>query len=66
MPSYNRETGKPNLTIQGYDVEEFTGVVRRYGANKDVQAMADAANKRPEVAKADVFHACGTCYLRVV
>ena len=66
IPSYNHETGKPKLTIQGHDVEEFTGVVRRYGANQEVQEMVNAANQRPTVAKADVYHACGTCYLRVV
>lgn len=66
VPSYNRETGKPNLAIQGHDVEEFTGVVRRYGASHDVQEMVKAANARPTVAKADVHHACGTCHLKVV
>lgn len=66
VPSYNRETGKPNLAMQGHDVEEFTGVVRRYGANKEVQQMVDAANQRPMVSKSDIYHACGTCYLRVV
>lgn len=66
IPSYNMQTGQPNLTIKGHDVEEFTGVVRRYGANQDVQEMINAANQRPEVSRADVFHACGTCYLKVV
>ena len=65
-PSYNRETGKPNLAIQAHDVEEFTGVVRRYGASQDVQEMVKAANERPTVAKADIYHACGTCFLKVV
>lgn len=64
--SYNRETGKPNLEIRGHDVEEFTGVVRRYGASEDVQKMVEAANQRPQVSKADIHHACGTCFLRVV
>lgn len=66
LPSYNQETGRPNLTIQGHDVEEFTGVVRRYGASKEVQEMVNAANQRPQVFKADIHHACGTCYLKVV
>ncbi|ENX60714.1 transposase [Acinetobacter sp. ANC 5659] len=66
IPSYNRETGKPNLTMQAHDVEEFTGVVRRYGANKEVQQMIDAAKQRPEVSRADIYNACGTCFLRVV
>lgn len=66
VPSYNRETGKPNLAIQGHDVEEFIGVVRRYGASTDVQDMVKAANQRPLVSKVDIHHACGTCYLKVV
>ncbi|MCG2572347.1 transposase [Acinetobacter sp. ME22] len=66
-PSYNRETGKPKLEIRSHDVEEFVGVVRRYGAtSKEIEEMAKAVNSRPEVSKADVYHACGTCYLKVV
>lgn len=65
LPAYNKMTGEPKLEIRGHDVEEFTGVVRRYGANMDVQKMVDAANQRPELSKADIYHACGTCYLRV-
>lgn len=64
--SYNRETGKPNLEIRGHDVEEFTGVVRRYGASEEVQRMVEAANQKPELSRASVHHACGTCFLKVV
>ncbi|MDV7635177.1 putative metallopeptidase [Acinetobacter baumannii] len=64
--AYNRETGMPKLAIQGHDVEEFTGVVRRYGASEDVKRMVEAANTRPEMSRADVHYACGTCYLKVV
>ncbi|MEQ1303206.1 putative metallopeptidase [Acinetobacter radioresistens] len=66
MPTYNRETGMPKLEIRGHDVEEFTGVVRRYGASEGVKKMVEAANQRPELSKANVHHACGTCYLKVV
>jgi len=31
-PKFNRDTGMPTLTLRGHDVEEFVGVVRRYGA----------------------------------
>ncbi|MFV5365445.1 putative metallopeptidase [Acinetobacter oleivorans] len=65
-PAYSRETGMPKLAIQGHDVEEFTGVVRRYGASEDVKRMVEAAKTRPEMSPADVHYACGTCYLRVV
>ena len=65
-PQYNRETGLPKLKIRGHDVEEFTGVVRRYGASPDVQEMVAAAKQRPEVSRADIHHACGTCFMKVV
>lgn len=59
-------TGEYKYYLRPHDVEEFIGVVRRYGASEDVKKMVEAANQRPEVAKSDIYHACGTCYLRVV
>jgi hypothetical protein len=64
-PKFNKETGMPVLKLCGHDVEEFVGVVRRYGASKDVQEMVDAANRPAEVAHIDVARACGTCMLRL-
>jgi hypothetical protein len=64
-PKFNKETGQPVLTLCGHDVEEFVGVVRRYGASKDVQEMVDAANRPAEVAHIDVARACGTCMLKL-
>ncbi|EMP5829115.1 hypothetical protein R1R65_001598 [Klebsiella oxytoca] len=64
-PKFNKETGMPVLTLRGHDVEEFVGVVRRYGASKDVQEMVDAANRPAEVAHIDVARACGTCMLKL-
>jgi hypothetical protein len=32
-PKFNKETGQPVLKLRGHDVEEFVGVVRRYGAS---------------------------------
>nr|WP_315711028.1 putative metallopeptidase [Brenneria ulupoensis] len=63
-PKFNKE-GQPVLKLRGHDVEEFVGVVRRYGADKDVQEMVGAANNRPEVAHVDVARACGTCLLKM-
>ncbi|TPW26020.1 putative metallopeptidase [Pararhizobium mangrovi] len=66
MPKF-RQNGLPAFVIRGHDVEEFVGVVRRYGSEATgVQRMVDAANARPEVARADIAHACGTCHLKVV
>ncbi|MGO4641695.1 putative metallopeptidase [Mesorhizobium sp. 2RAF45] len=61
-----RRSGLPAFTIRGHDVEEFVGVVRRYGADAaGVRALIDAANKGPEVANVHIAQACGTCRLRV-
>lgn len=64
-PKFNKETGMPVLTLHGHDVEEFVGVVRRYGASKDVQELVDVANRPAEVAHIDVARACGTCMLKL-
>ncbi|MBN9335060.1 MAG: hypothetical protein J0I64_16465 [Devosia sp.] len=60
-----RKNGAPAFAIRGHDVEEFVGVVRRYGAGAaGVQEMVDAANARPEIADVKIALACGTCRLR--
>lgn len=61
-PKFNKETGV--LKLRGHDVEEFVGVVRRYGASKVVQEMVDAANRPAEVAHIDVARVCRTCRLK--
>ncbi|QPZ69358.1 putative metallopeptidase [Pseudomonas aeruginosa] len=58
------EEGFPKLKLRGHDVEEFVGVVRRYGPSKDVQYLIDAASRPPEVAKIYISRACGTCLLK--
>lgn len=63
-PEFTRD-GRPKLTLRGHDVEEFVGVVRRYGASGEVQELIDAASQPAEVAKIDIARACGTCMLRL-
>ncbi|MDN6874098.1 MULTISPECIES: putative metallopeptidase [Pseudomonas] len=58
------EEGLPKLKLRGHDVEEFVGVVRRYGASEGVKALVEAANNPPEVAKINIARACGTCLLK--
>ncbi|WP_312387711.1 putative metallopeptidase [Pseudomonas sp.] len=58
------DDGLPKLEMRGHDVEEFVGVVRRYGASPDVQQLIDAASLPPEVAKINISRACGTCLLK--
>lgn len=62
-PKFTQD-GLPSLTLRGHDVEEFVGVVRRYGAGHDVQQLIDAASRPPEVAKINISRACGTCLLK--
>jgi hypothetical protein len=61
-----RKDGRPAFAMRGHDVEEFIGVVRRYGADAaNVRALVDAANRPPEISQASIGHICGTCQLRV-
>jgi hypothetical protein len=61
-PKFKKSTGLPSFTLVGHDVEEFIGVVRRYGADATgVRALVDAANATPTVAAAAIGAACGSC-----
>ncbi|WP_288501885.1 putative metallopeptidase [uncultured Pseudomonas sp.] len=62
-PKFTQD-GLPKLEMRGHDVEEFVGVVRRYGASNEVQQLIDAASRPPEVAKINISRACGTCLLK--
>jgi len=65
LPKFYRDSGLPKLKLRGHDVEEFIGVVRRYGASHDVQQLVDVANRPAEVAHIDIARACGTCMLKL-
>ncbi|RQZ78830.1 hypothetical protein DF056_20780 [Burkholderia cepacia] len=65
-PAFTKD-GMPKLGIRGHDVEEFVGIVRRYGAGAaagDTAKLVDAARRAPEVGHVDIARACGTCILR--
>ena len=65
-PKFRKDTGRPAFTMRGHDVEEFIGVVRRYGADAaGVRALVDAAAQQPTIARVSIAQACGTCLLRV-
>lgn len=56
--------GSPKFGIKGHDVEEFVGVVERYGvgaAAGRTAALVDAASRAPSIAQVNIAHACGTC-----
>lgn len=60
-PKFTQD-GRPKFGIRGHDVEEFVGVVRRYGAAATaVQPLVDAAKARPLIGKAKAAGVCGTC-----
>lgn len=63
QPAFTQD-GLPKLEMRGHDVEEFVGVVRRYGASPAVQELVDAANNPAEVGKMNISRACGTCLLK--
>lgn len=67
MPRFTRD-GQPVYAIRGHDVEEFVGVVERYGTTAATAGVADlvrAAQRPPTVAPARIAAACGTCLQRV-
>lgn len=59
-PKFTKD-GMPRLAMRGHDVEEFVGVVQRYGASAQVARMVEAAKHPPAVSGASIAHACGTC-----
>lgn len=65
-PAFTKD-GEPKLGIRGHDVEEFVGIVRRYGvggAAGETAKLIAAAKRVPEVGHVDIAQACGTCMLR--
>lgn len=66
VPMFAKD-GRPKLQIRGHDVEEFVGVVRRYGTgapDSAVSRLYAAARGPAEVSRVALAGACGTCLLR--
>ena len=66
-PAFTKD-GRPKLGIVAHDVEEFVGVVRRYGpgsAGGNLARLIEAGKSAPEVGRVAIAGACGTCLLRV-
>lgn len=65
-PAFTKD-GQPKLAIRAHDVEEFVGVVARYGVGDPdgyLGRLIMAAARGPTVAPIRVAQACGTCMLR--
>ncbi len=61
-------SGEPAFALRSHDVEEFVGVVARYGIGAAAGRTADlvrAANKGPQIAESLIHGACGTCGRKV-
>lgn len=66
-PKFKRD-GSPVFGIRGHDVEEHVGIIRRYGASAGAGLSVEfieAAKRMPEVARAKIAGACGTCALKM-
>jgi hypothetical protein len=62
-PKFTRD-GIPVFAIRGHDVEEFVGVVRRYGvgaAAGKTRELIEAGRGKPSVMAADISAVCGNC-----
>ncbi|MCP1120096.1 putative metallopeptidase [Robbsia andropogonis] len=65
-PAFTKD-GLPKLGIRGHDVNEFVGVVERYGVGSPDSAIAKmvrAANAGPKISHISIAQACGTCLLK--
>lgn len=59
---FSRSTGEPIYCIRGHDIEQFTSVVVRYGADAaGVRALVAAAELGPVIDDGQIAMCCGTC-----
>lgn len=61
-PKFNRETGLPVFALRGHDIEQFSGIWRRYGVHREneLEFLAAAAEK-PLIGQAALNQVCGNC-----
>ncbi|WP_151817167.1 putative metallopeptidase [Acinetobacter oleivorans] len=62
-PLYSDMTGLPKHYLAGHDVEEFVGVVKRYGPSKNVKRLIEVAKNPPFVSDLDISRCCGNCVI---
>lgn len=60
---YSDHSGLPKHYLAGHDVEEFIGVVKRWGASEDVKRMVAVAQNPPFVSDLEITKCCGTCLI---
>lgn len=60
-PKFTQD-GRPKFAMRGHDVEEFVGVVARYGSEATrVRELVEAGNAKPLIGTASIDGICGTC-----
>lgn len=62
-PLYSDVTGLPKHYLAGHDVEEFVGVVKRWGADESVKRLIEVAKQAPFVSDVNISKSCGTCLI---
>lgn len=66
MPKFSKATGQPLFGIVGHDIEEFIGVVKRYGAYSDgLKQFNKAMNNAPKIPIDTIEGICGNCMKKV-
>lgn len=61
-PKFSKNSGLPVFALRAHDVEEFTGVVRRYGVvTDDVAELAAALQGESMMSSDRLSGVCGTC-----
>ncbi len=60
---YSDMTGLPKHYLAGHDVEEFVGVVKRWGADESVKRLLEVAKQAPFVSEVNISKCCGTCLI---
>ncbi|MDR8262624.1 hypothetical protein FPK87_19450, partial [Acinetobacter baumannii] len=60
---YSDSSGLPKHYLAGHDVEEFIGVVKRYGPSKNVKRLIEVAKNPPFVSNLDISKCCGNCVI---
>ncbi|HCA5034125.1 TPA: hypothetical protein MW175_000228 [Acinetobacter baumannii] len=60
---YSDSSGLPKHYLAGHDVEEFIGVVKRWGPSKNVKRLIEVAKNPPFVSDLDIARCCGNCVI---
>ncbi|AWL18584.1 hypothetical protein DIW83_05850 [Acinetobacter nosocomialis] len=62
-PIISEMTGLPKHYLAGHDVEEFIGVIKRWGADESVKRLIEVAKQAPFVSDVNISKCCGTCLI---